>query len=82
MPDSLFSRVRGRWILRTSPLRSSMKFALSEFSGVGLPELCLLGSSRLPSAFGIMFLLIAQRIDPTSKPAREGGSQCASSAAS
>src|SRR5215211_5293615 len=47
----------------------------SEFSEVGLPELRLLGSSRLPSAFGIMFLLIAQRIDPTSKHAREGGSQ-------
>ena len=62
-------------ILRTSQARSSKKFAFSEFSEVGLPELRLLGSSRLPAAFGIMFLLIAQRFDPTGKPAREGGSQ-------
>ena len=40
-----------------------------------LPLVRIIGSSRRPSAFGIMFLLIAQRIDPTSKPAQEGGSQ-------
>jgi hypothetical protein len=81
----LFTEVRGIGILRTSPFGDSPTFAFSEFSEfseVGLPELRLLGSSRRPSAFGIMFLLIAQRIDPTSKPAREGGSQCASSPAS
>src|SRR5215208_181705 len=63
----LFSGVRGRGILGSSPF--------SEFSEVGLPELRLLGSSRRKAAFGIMFLLTAQRIDPTSKPARQGGSQ-------
>ena len=50
-------------------------FAFLEFSEVGLRELRLLGSSRRKSAFGIMVLLIAQKIDPTSKHAREGGSQ-------
>jgi hypothetical protein len=57
-------------------------FAFLEYSEAGLPELHLLGSSRRKSTFGIMFLLIAQWIDPTSKHAREGGSQCASSPAS
>src|SRR5829696_10365319 len=50
---------------------NSAKFVLTEFSEVRA------GHRHLASCS-----FIAQRIDPRSKPAREGGSQCASSAAS